>query len=133
MRIILDTSAALCVAMRGEQSLHLMSALESANAVLCPQFARVEMGNALWKYIRWQNMPLDAALQHLEESTALIDVWLEDASLMPQALALSAKHEHPVYDMLYLTAALQHGARLLSLDRKLNALAKSIDKNLVPA
>jgi predicted nucleic acid-binding protein len=132
MKIILDTSAALNVVLRGEQSERLISALETANAVLCPQFAQVEMANALWKYIRWQEMPVDVALQNLEEATSLVDHWLDDASLMPQALTLAAKHEHPVYDMLYIAAALQQGARLLSLDKKLNALAKSIDKNLLP-
>jgi predicted nucleic acid-binding protein len=133
MKIILDTSAALNVVLRGEQSERLISALETANAVLCPQFMQVEMANALWKYIRWQEMPVDAALQQLEEATSLVDHWLDDANLMPQALTLAAKHDHPVYDMLYIAAALQQGARLLSLDKKLNALAKSIDKNLLPA
>jgi predicted nucleic acid-binding protein len=130
MRIILDTSAALCVAIRGEQSLQLMPVLEAASSVLCPQFARVEMGNALWKYIRWQGLPLDTALQHLEEASVLVDLWLDDASLMPQALALATKHEHPVYDMLYVAAALQHGGRLLTLDRKLKTLAQGIDPHI---
>jgi predicted nucleic acid-binding protein len=49
---------------------------------------------------------------------------------MPQALGLAAKHEHSVYDMLYVAAALQHGARLLTLDRKLKALATLIDPRI---
>jgi predicted nucleic acid-binding protein len=130
MRIILDTSAALCVVMRGQQSLQLITALESATTVLCPQFSRVEMGNALCKYIRWQDLPLASALQHLDDAAALVDVWIDDASLMPQALSLAAQHERPVYDMLYMAAALQQGAKLLTLDRTLMAVADKINAPL---
>jgi predicted nucleic acid-binding protein len=127
MKIILDTSVALHVALQSEHADKLMPLMEAANQVLSPQFVRVEMGNALWKYIRWQGMPLDQALQHLEDAQALIDQMLDDAALMPQALRLAARYQHPVYDMLYIAAALQHGARLLTLDRKLKALAAEID------
>jgi predicted nucleic acid-binding protein len=130
MKIILDTSAALHVALQGEHAAKLMPLIEEASEVLSPQFIQVEMGNALWKYIRWQSLPLDQALQHWENATGLIDQMLDDAALMPQALGLAAKHEHPVYDMLYIAAALQHGARLLTLDKKLKVLAKQIDPRL---
>lgn len=127
MKIILDTSAALQVALQGEHAAKLMPLLESATAVLSPKFVQVELGNALWKYMRWQAMPLDQALQHWDNATGLIDRLLDDATLMPLAMGLAAKHEHSVYDMLYVAAALQHGARLLTLDKKLKALCHQID------
>jgi predicted nucleic acid-binding protein len=130
MKIILDTSAALHVALQSEHAAKLMPLIESATEVLSPKFVQVELGNALWKYMRWQAMPLDLALQHWENATGLIDLLLDDATLMPQALGLAAKHEHSVYGMLYVTAALQHGARLLTLDRKLKALATLIDPRM---
>jgi predicted nucleic acid-binding protein len=130
MKIILDTSAALHVALQSEHAVKLMPLIESATEVLSPKFIQVELGNALWKYMRWQAMPLDQALQHLENATGLIDQLLDDATLLPQALGLAAKHEHSVYDMLYVAAALQHGARLLTLDRKLKALATGIDPRM---
>ena len=107
-----------------------MPLIESASEVLSPKFIQVELGNALWKYMRWQSMPLDNALQHWEDASALIDQLLDDATFMPQALGLAAKHEHPVYDMLYIAAALQHGARLLTMDKKLKALAAQIDPQM---
>ena len=130
MKIVLDTSAALHVALQSEHAARLMPLIESATEVLSPKFIQVELGNALWKYIRWQSMPLDIALQHWEDASALIDQLLDDATLMPQALGLAAKHEHPVYDMLYIAAALQHGARLLTMDKKLKALAAQIDQQM---
>jgi predicted nucleic acid-binding protein len=123
MKIILDTSAALHVALQSEHAAKLMPLIESATEVLSPKFVQVELGNALWKYMRWQAMPLDLALQHWENATGLIDQLLDDATLMPQALG-------SVYDMLYVAAALQHGARLLTLDRKLKALATLIDPRM---
>ena len=130
MKIILDTSAALHVALQGEHAARLMPLIESATEVLSPKFIQVEMGNALWKYMRWQSMPLDQALQHWDNATGCIDQLLDDATLIPQALGLAARHGHSVYDMLYIAAALQHGARLLTLDRKLKALAAQIDPHM---
>ncbi len=131
MKIILDTSAALHVALQAEHSAKLAQVLEQATHVLSPQFVRVELGNAVWKYMRWQQMPLDQALQHWEDASGLIDQLLDDADLMPQAISLAARHEHPVYDMLYIAAALQQGARLLTLDKKLKALATQIDPRMM--
>ncbi len=127
MKIILDTSAALHVALQGEHAAQVSQVIEKATQVLSPQLVRAELGNALWKYMRWQQMPLDQALQHWEDAAGLIDQLLDDATLMPLALGLAAKHAHPVYDMLYIAAALQHGARLLTMDKKLKALAAQID------
>lgn len=131
MKIILDTSAALHVALQAEHLAKLAQVLEQATQVCSPQFVRVELGNALWKYIRWQQMSLDKALQHWEDAAGLIDHLLDDAGLMPQAMSLATRYEHPVYDMLYIAAAMQQGARLLTLDQKLKALAAQIDPMLV--
>lgn len=131
MKIILDTSAALHVVLQGEHAAQLTQVLEQASQVISPQIVRAELGNALWKYMRWQQMPLDQALQHWEDASGLIDLLLDDADLMPQAISLAARHEHTVYDMLYVAAALQQGARLLTLDKKLRALAAQIDPQLI--
>ena len=131
MKIILDTSTALHVALQGEHAAPLARVLEQATQVMSPQIVRAELGNALWKYMRWQQMPLDQALQHWEDAAGLIDQLLDDAVLMPQAMSLATKHELSVYDMLYIAAALQQGARLLTLDKKLKVLALKIDPQLV--
>jgi predicted nucleic acid-binding protein len=130
MKIILDNSAALHVVLQSAHATSLMPLIESASEVFSPKFVQVELGSAVWKYIRWQAMPLDLALQHWEKAMGLIDQLIDDATLMPQALGLAAKHEHSVYDMLYVAAALQQGARLLTLDRKLKALATLIDPRM---
>lgn len=131
MKIILDTSAALHVVLQGEQSAALAQVIEQATHVLSPQMARAELGNALWKYMRWQQMQLDLALQHWEDALGLIDQFVDDSQLMPQAMSLAAKHEHTVYDMLFVAAAMQQGARLLTLDKKLKAIATRLDSSLV--
>ena len=131
MKIILDTSAALHVALQGEHAAQLAQVIEQATQVLSPQLVRAELGNALWKYMRWQQMPHDQALQHWEDASGLIDELLDDSALMPQAMSLAARYEQTVYDMIYIAAALQQGARLLTLDKKLKAFAAQIDPRLV--
>jgi predicted nucleic acid-binding protein len=131
MKIILDTSAALHVALQGEHAAELAQVIEQATQVLCPQLVRAELGHALRKYMRGQQLPLDQALQHWEDATGLIDELLDDTTLMLQAKSLAARYEHTVYDALYIAAALQQGARLLTLDKKLKALASQIDPQMV--
>ena len=123
MKLILDSSAAVHIALQTEHAPALMAAVEAAHVVLSPQLIQAEVGNALWKTIRWQGLDLSAALAHYEDALSLVDQLLDDTSLMPQALRLAAQHQHPVYDMLFIAAALQQGARLLTVDKKLQSLA----------
>jgi hypothetical protein len=73
MKIILDNSAALHVVLQSAHAASLMPLIESASELFSPKFVQVELGSAVWKYIRWQAMPLDLALQHWENAMGLID------------------------------------------------------------
>jgi predicted nucleic acid-binding protein len=131
MRLVLDTSAAVNIVLQTAHAPALMAILERADRVIAPALMHSELGNALWKAVRFANLDLPLAMTHFEDAISLVDEFIADETLLRQALRNAVLHAHPVYDMVFVAAAQQHGCSLLSLDQKLLALARGIDPNLV--
>ena len=131
MRLVLDTSAAANVVFQTAQASALMACIERADRVIAPALMHSELANTLWKAVRFSGLDTALALAHYENATDLVDEFINDDTLMRQALRSAVRHTHPVFDMVFIAAAQQHGCRLLSCDRKLCALARSIDPDLV--
>ena len=56
---------------------------------------------------------------------ALIQLFVDDADLFPEALMLAAASDHLVYDALYALTAKRHAVVLLTFDRRLHELCGS--------
>ena len=130
MRLVLDTSAAANIVLQTAQAPALMAILERADRVIAPSLMHSELGNTLWKAVRFSGLGVDEAMNHFEDAIALVDEFILDETLMRLAIRNAVLHAHPVYDMVFVAAAQQHGCSLLSVDRKLVALARSMDSNL---
>lgn len=130
MRLVLDTSAAANIVLQTVQAPALMAILERADRVIAPSLMHSELGNTLWKAVRFSGLGVDEAMNHFEDAIALVDEFILDETLMRLAIRNAVLHAHPVYDMVFVAAAQQHGCSLLSVDRKLVALARSMDPNL---
>ena len=131
MRLVLDTSAAVNIVMQTALAPALMAMLERADRVIAPSLMHSELGNTLWKAVRFSGLDTAQAMNHYEDAIALVDEFILDETLMMLAIRNAVLHAHPVYDMVFVAAAQQHGCSLLSVDRKLVALARSMDPNLV--
>lgn len=131
MRLVLDTSAAFNIVLQTSLAPTLMTILEQADRVIAPGLMHSELGNTLWKAVRFSGMDTAQAMNHYEDAIALVDEFIVDETLMRLAIRNAVLHAHPVYDMVFVAAAQQHGCSLLSVDRKLIALARSMDPNLV--
>lgn len=131
MRLVLDTSAVVNIVLRTAQAPALMSILEQADRVIAPSLLHSELGNTLWKAVRFAGLDTAQAMNHYEDAIALVDEFILDETVMRLAIRNAVQHAHPVYDMVFVAAAQQHGCSLLSVDRKLVALALSMDPNLV--
>lgn len=70
-------------------------------------------------------------MNHYEDAIALVDEFVLDETLMRLAIRNAVLHAHPVYDMVFVAAAQQHGCSLLSVDPKLVALVRSMYPDLV--
>lgn len=131
MRLVLDTSAAINIVLQTAQAPALMAILEQADRVIAPSLMHSELGNTLWKAVRFSGLDTAQAMNHYEDAIALVDEFILDESLMRLAIRNAVLHTHPVYDMVFVAAAQQHGCSLLSVDRKLMTLARSMNPNLV--
>jgi predicted nucleic acid-binding protein len=130
MRLVLDTSAAVNIVLHTAHAPALMAILEQADRVIAPNLMHSELGNTLWKAVRFSGLGITQAMNHYEDAIALVDEFILDETLMRLAIRNAVLHAHPVYDMVFVAAAQQHGCSLLSADRKLVALARSMDPNL---
>lgn len=130
MRIILDTSAVVNIVMQTEQAAPLMAQLASAGVVFAPEFMRIELANALWKAAQFANLDAVLVSERFTTGCDLVDQFVGDAALVQHALSLSLQWKHPVYDMLFIAACQQHGACLLTRDRKLRAVAEKMGAGL---
>jgi predicted nucleic acid-binding protein len=131
MRVVLDTSAAANVVLQTQAAAGLIAELEQAQLVLAPTLLHSEIANTLWKQVCFGQLGHDDAIDLYHDGISLVDEFVPDHELAVQALSLAVKHQHPAYDMLFVALAQRFGCTLLTVDRKLIAIARKIDATLV--
>lgn len=123
-RLVLDASAAIEAVLGRPQAEPVIAQLEDAEVVMAPSLICSEIANSLWKYVRSGELSSDGAISLHETALELVDVLVPDRDLATEALAEAARQGHPVYDLCYVVLARRHGAALVTLDRRLAALAE---------
>jgi predicted nucleic acid-binding protein len=120
---VLDASVALKMLMAEDGS-------DAAEALLCgprlhaPMLIHVEVANALWRMARVGRLSADDAADALGVFARLpLRQGRDDRLLMPEALRLARLLDHPVNDCLYLAAALEVGAPVVTADSRFVAAA----------
>lgn len=131
MIVVLDASAAVGVTLMQPQAKPLISHLETANLVLTPDLFVSEVCNAFWKYRKANLLDREQAEQLLAMTLELPDRIESAADCYQEAFALAVRHQHPFYDTLYLVLARRHAATLLTTDKRLVALANSLEIQVV--
>lgn len=94
------------------------------NSLAAPAYCRVEVANILWKKRRLGHVGREQAERALEVVERRAVRLIDDGRLLPAALSLAMLIDHPVYDCLYLAAAWQASAPLLTADRRLHEGAR---------
>ncbi len=126
MRVVLDASAAIHTVLRTPMAPGLVETLQKSELVVAPALFHSEIANTLWKYVRAGQLSQDVAITRYEEAVALVDIFEPDEQFAVEALVAAARHNHPVYDMIYLTLARRHGCKIVTADKKLQALAATL-------
>jgi len=119
VRIVLDASAALEVALNRNRATELSAQLDEANEVLAPELFVPEVVNAVWKLHHFGNLSLSACDGTVEVLLEFIDVLVSCKELYREAFLLSRTTRRPAYDMFYLALAKREDAALLTLDKAL--------------
>jgi predicted nucleic acid-binding protein len=124
MKVVLDASAAIEVVLGRNQAGHLAGILEEADVVLAPDLFIPEVVNTLWKYHRFERLPLDACDRAIESALALVDALVASKEIDGEAFLLARTAHRPAYDMFYLALARREDAVFLTLDKTLRKEAE---------
>ncbi len=131
MNVVIDASAAIGLVLAFPGAERFAAPLEQADLVAAPDLYVAEVCNALWKYRQAELLPAPRCEQAVEQVMGLPDRIEPGSSLHVEAFALACRHRHPVYDALYLVLARRNNAVLLTLDRRLAALAEQLEIEVI--
>lgn len=119
MKVVLDASAAVGVALGGDRSGALARLLDEADEVLAPDLLVAEVTNVVWKYHYFEGLALDICDQVLSRALGLVDSLVPCREIHREAFLLARVTRRPAYDMFYLALARREDAALLTLDAAL--------------
>lgn len=85
---------------------------------------KIEIPKVLWKYYKAGYIEKELTNKLLTLAESLVDVFIDISENNMESLNEAIRLNHSAYDMLYFTLARRTGAALMTLDEKLQALAK---------
>ena len=124
MRVVLDASAALEVALQRKQAPRFASILEEADVVLAPDLFVPEVVNTIWKYHLFEHLSLSVCDRALEAALGLVDAFVSSKEVSSEAFLLARTARRPAYDMFYLALARREDAAFLTTDAALRKEAE---------
>jgi predicted nucleic acid-binding protein len=127
MNVVIDASAAVGIVLLMPGTEIFTPLLEQAAMVAAPDLYVAEVSNAIWKYRKADIIPMVRCEWALEQAVSLPDRFESSSALYLEAFALACRHLHPVYDALYLVVARRTNATILTMDRRLAALAGQLE------
>ncbi|BBD59673.1 tRNA(fMet)-specific endonuclease VapC [Nostoc sp. HK-01] len=120
--MVIDTMvfayALLHVEDRYEQTI---AALETVDKIVVPDSLFAELGNVIWQWIQFRQLPLQLGLDTLQDAEALVDVMIPSSQIRDAALKLAVEASHSFYDTLFVATAIQSDTQVLTYDQKLAA------------
>jgi predicted nucleic acid-binding protein len=122
VKAVLDASVAIALVIH-ESGSDAAAAWADGNDLIVPSAFWVEISNALVRKVRDGEICRDEALAAYAHLGRRVSRTVPTKRLGPVAMGLALDLPHPVYDCVYLAAALAHRAPLLTADHALHAAA----------
>lgn len=127
MILVLDAIAGIEIVLGRSKAKKLSALILVSEKVMSSELYKAETANALWKYIKLGFLKKDRGAELLSLAQGLVDEFIPIEWNNTESLNEAIRLDNSAYDMLYLTLARRTGACLVSVDKKLNALAKLED------
>ena len=131
MKLVLDVSAAFAIITDESGKSQVREAALQAGVLMVPDLYVSEAINTAWKYFHIAGASLEKIQFLAQRSLELPDMITPSIQIWEHALMLAHQLDHPVYDCLYLSLALQEQAALLTLDKKLKKMANQVGVEIV--
>jgi predicted nucleic acid-binding protein len=84
-----------------------------------------ELGNALWKKVRRNEMRLEDANEILKNYPLAVNI-VKQREYLEKSLEIAAEHGITLYDSLFIAVALENGYELITCDRKQVSVATEL-------
>ena len=123
MIIVLDSSAAIEIALNKDDSHRFRALLLQSELVLAPDTFPSEITNAFWKYGLYSDLPLDKCAKGIDYCLDLVDDYINTKNLCREVFSEAIKTEHPAYDLFYLILARRNNAYVMTKDKKMIKMA----------
>ncbi len=122
--IVIDASVALKWVLPEEESIAARMLLEQE--LVAPTLWLVEAGNALWRYANTGKLTSSDVQSRLTKLASAPVTLLPSEDYVQNALNLAVQLRHPIYDCIYLAAAIRQDTHVVTADtRFLSAVARN--------
>ncbi len=124
MKVVLDASAAIEVALGRKQAAQLAGILAEADVVLAPELFVPEVVNTIWKYHQFEQLSLSVCDRAIEAALGLVDALIPSKEIHGEAFLLARTARRSAYDMFYVALARREDAVFLTTDAALRKEAE---------
>ncbi len=130
MTVVLDASAALEIFLNKQDTDKFNKIIAQDDLILAPDTFPSEITNVLWKYANYSDFDFEKCETGISYCIELIDDFVDTKEICHEVFAESIKSKHSSYDIFYLIVARRNNSTLLSKDKKLIQIAKSLGINV---
>jgi len=124
MIVVLDASAGIEIALDRAKAKIFNSYIIRSTKIITSSLYKAETANVIWKYVKATLLPKQDSIRIYNYCRNIVDEFIDIEENVEEAINESIRLNHSTYDLLYYTLARRNGAVLLSLDKRLNELAK---------
>jgi predicted nucleic acid-binding protein len=128
MKVLVDTSAILAVALK-EPLRDAVVSLTTECDLLAPEVLPYEIGNALTGLFKRGLLNLETAMEAWKQLQG-VPIDLKPVGV-PGALRIAAKYKLYAYDAYFLESSVHFGVPLLTLDKRMKAVARDLGITLM--
>ncbi len=126
MIIVLDASAAMEIVLEKDKAEQFRGYLKESDLVIAPDIFPSEITNVFWKYASFSELSGEVCGKGILYCLDLVDDYITTKDLCREVFAESIKEKHSAYDLFYLVLARRYNASILTNDKGIKKIAKSM-------
>ena len=117
--MVIDTMVFVYALLRVESKYEqALAVLAEAEQIIVPDSFFAELGNVVWQWIVFRQLPINIGLDVLHDAEELVTKVIPVTSVLDAALKLSVEKNHSLYDTVFVAAAVQEQVQVITFDRK---------------
>ena len=117
--MVIDTMVFVYALLRVESKYEqALAVLAEAEQIIVPDSFFAELGNVVWQWIVFRQLPINIGLDVLHDAEELVTKVIPVTSVFDSALRLAVEKNHSLYDTVFVAAAVQEQVQVVTFDRK---------------